>query len=241
MIVYWTAYTESDTISPFKFKDPYPVLKRVNEMAEGLPLIENYKLCPAFRDVHKNTFELQFPCEYKLTITRENNGTRLETTDYDQEYFDEMLYFRSPGHNLFSYNVRYMFFAETDLNVSMIHPYFFDSDFSSKTMLVSGKFNVGKWFRPLDCAFIIKKGVDNLILEEDTPFAYVDFDTEEEIVFKRFYRSDEIKKIQRQLLGIRQHRVKKTITPLRYFYDIFYNLRIKKLILQEIKHNLMDE
>lgn len=240
MIVYWTAYTESDTISPFKFKEPYPVLKRVNDMAEGLPLPENYKLCPAFRDVHNNCFELSFPCDYNLTVKRENNGTRLETNNYDQEFFDEMMYFRSPGHNLFSYNVRYMFFAEQGLHVSMIHPYFFDSDFATKTMLISGKFNIGKWFRPLDCAFIIKKGVESLSIEEGTPFAYAKFDTDEEIVFKRFYRSDKIKQIQRQLLDIRKHRVRRAITPLQYFYDIFYSLRVKKLILNEINQNLMD-
>jgi hypothetical protein len=239
MIVYWAAYTEFGTVSQFKFQEPYPVWKRVNETYRDLPPKENFKMCPATQDFYKNVFELQFPCTYHLNISRENGGTRLTSPDYDQKFFDEMVMFRSTAHGLYSYNVRYIFFCEQSLEVSMEPAYFSNSDFVAKTMLLAGKFNIGQWFRPFDCAFVIRHGVENISLAEADPFAYLRFHTVEPIEFKRFNRSESIKQLHLELFGIRNHRLQK-IYPLSYFYKMYEQIKIKKLLAREIRSNLMD-
>lgn len=239
MIVYWAAYTEFGTVSQFKFQEPHPVWKSINETYRELPPIENFKMCPATQDFYKNVFELQFPCNYHLDISREGGGTRLTSPDHDQKFFDEMIMFRSTGHGLYSYNVRYIFFCEQSLEISMEPAYFSNTDFAAKTMLLSGKFDIGRWFRPFDCAFVIRDGVETIDMTENDPFAYLRFHTEEKIEFKRFNRSDSIKQLHLELFGIRGQKLQK-VYPLSYFYSVYERIKIKKLLAKEIQSNLMD-
>jgi hypothetical protein len=239
MIIYWCAYSENDTISQFKFNEPKPVLKSINEIYTDLPPAENFKMCPAHREYFKNVFELPFPCDYQLKFTREENGTRVSSDLYDQQFFEEMVLFRSPKHNLYSYNIRYLFFVEESLELSMEQAAFSNTEFSNKTMLLSGKFNIGKWFRPLDCAFVVNDGVTNVSIKENDPFSYIRFHTDKKITFKRFYRSDKIKQLHLGLFNARNYR-SKTINPLSFFYDIYERIKIKSLLSKEIQANLMD-
>jgi hypothetical protein len=239
MIVYWCAYSENDTISQFKFTEPKSVLTCINENYTDLPPIENFKMCPAYRDYFKNVFELPFPCDYQLTFTRKENGTQVSSNLYDQKFFEEMIAFRSPRHNLYSYNIRYMFFVEESLDLSMERASFSNTEFASKTMLLSGKFNIGKWFRPLDCAFVVNDGITDIPFKENDPYAYVRFHTEEKIIFKRFYRSDKIKELHLGLFNARNYRPK-SVNPLSFFYDIYERIKIKSLLSKEVHANLMD-
>jgi hypothetical protein len=236
MIVYWCAYTEFDTISSFKFSEPEAVSKIVNSNFQNLEGGNDFRTCPASRDYFKNVYELKFPCDYTLVI---NTNKQLLTNDYDQDYFNQMVVMRSTEYNLYAYNLRYLFLAEDDLELSQESAHFSNTEFSKNTMFVPGKVNIGKWFRALDCGFIIRNDVDKLEMIEGQPYSYIRFHTEEKIIFKRYHRTEKIKKLQAELAGLRFYRTKK-IYRLAFFYDIFKKLKIKSLILKEIKENLMD-
>ena len=236
MIVYWCAYTEFDTISSFKFAEPELVSKIINSNFQNLEGGNDFRTCPASRDYFKNVYELKFPCDYTLVI---NADKQLLTNDYNQDYFNQMVVMRSTEYNLYAYNLRYLFLAEDDLELSQESAHFSNTEFSKNTMFVPGKVNIGKWFRALDCGFVIRDGVEKLEMKENQPYSYIRFHTEEKITFKRYHRTDKIKKLQAELAGLRFYRTKK-VYRLAFFYDIFKKLKIKSLILKEIKANLMD-
>jgi len=237
MIVYWCAYTEFDTISQFKFSEPELVSKIVNASFQNLEAVDDFRTCPALRGYFKNVFELKFPCDYTLNFSEEEKT--VGTNNYNQKFFDEMVLVRSLEHNLYAYNIRYLFFTESDLEVSQEHAYFSNTEFSRDTMFCPGTFNISKWFRPLDCGFIVRKGITQLTMKENEPYSYIRFHTDEKITFKRYHRTDKIKQLHAELAGLRFYRTKKTYR-LAYFYDIFKKLKIKSLILKEITENLMD-
>lgn len=239
MVIYWCAYTENDTVSQFDFIEPTVAVKRSNEYVKNLDTAENFTMCPAFRDHFNNVFELNFPTDYNLNFEPDGDGTRISSTMYDQKYFDEMVYIRSGPNNLYSYNVRYMFYCEEPLTATMTPAYFAENDFTKNTMLVSGKFNVGKWFRPFDCAFKVHDGVSHFKIEKNQPFAYIHFDTNQKIEFKRFYRSDKIAKLHHDLFRTRNFRQRK-IVPLDFFYNIYNKIKFSSIIKKEIENNLMD-
>jgi len=237
MIIYWCAFSEFDTISQFKFYEPTPVSNTIVESYKQLSGGHDFRTCPALRGYFKNVFELKFPCDYTLNFSLEEKT--VGTSDYDQKFFDEMVLVRSLEHNLYAYNIRYLFFTESDLEVSQEHAYFSDTEFSRDTMFCPGKFNISKWFRALDCGFIVRSGVNHLAMKEHQPYSYVRFNTDEKVIFKRFYRTDKIKSLQRELHGLRSYRSRR-VDQLLHFYEIFRKLKIKSLILKEIKENLMD-
>lgn len=240
MVVYWCAYSENDTVSQFDFEVPSLASKTANNYVKGLDTAENFTMCPAFRNHFNNVYELKFPCDYELKFNHKEGKTFVETDMYDQKFFDEMLYMRSTQNGLYSYNVRYMFYCEEPLKVTMTPAYFSENDFTKNTMLVSGEFDVGQWFRPLDCAFKVHDTCQALEMKKSDAYAYVHFDTDKPIEFKRFYRSDKIAKLHYDLFRTRNFRQRK-IVPLDYFYKIYNKIRFSKLIKNEILNNLMDD
>ena len=238
MNVYWTAYTQFDTVGPFKFNEPYPVTKAVNDAYPDLDAFnsaENFHLCPAFKDHFANTFELRFPNNYNFHF----EGDQVRSSNYDQKYWDEMVMVRAPRINLYSYRLRYLFFCEESLEMSLEPAYFSETEFAKNTMFCAGKFNIGRWFRATDCTFFVKQGVKDLFMMENEPFCYAKFHTDKKINFKRFYRTDKIKQLHQDMLDAREFRAKK-VYPLAWFYSLFQNVKVKSLLLDEIKSNLME-
>ena len=61
---------------------------------------------------------------------------------------------------LFSWPTDYIFFTDTKSLEMEVYPAFMESnDFVNKANLIPGVFDIGKWYRPLDCAFHLKKGI----------------------------------------------------------------------------------
>lgn len=226
MKVYWTAYAEFDTISSFDFSKPTKLSLDFSKDYNN-----SFVVCPAYQDEISNTFELKFPNTYNIAL-----GENLSSPDYDQKYFDEMINIRSIEDKLISYNLRYLFYSEESVEVSMTPAYLTTNEFTQKTTLIPGKFDIGQWFRPMDCSFIMKS--NQLQLKENDTYAYVKFHTNKKIDFVNFYRSESIIRLQNDLFKTRMYRPKK-IKPLSYFYQLYNKIRFKSLIDKEVKANII--
>ena len=108
-----------------------------------------------------------------------------------------MVNIRSIDDKLFSYNLRYLFYTDQPLEISMTPAYLTVNEFTQNTTLVPGKFDIGQWFRPLDCSFIMNS--NQLQLKKDDTFAYIKFHTDKKINLINFYRSQNIIRLQNDL------------------------------------------
>lgn len=230
--VYWTGYSENGTISPFDFKEPSPALGKVNSKFKNLGIEHNFSFCPAFTKLYENTFALTFPNDYELTLDNNNLTSKL----YDQRYYDEMVYLRSMTQKLVSYNLRYLFFSESSLQLSMLHNQYIDSKFSQNSTLIEGQFDIGQWFRPLDCAFIMNNSSVTMI--KDEPYAIIKFHTTEKINLIQFYRTQNIINLQNDLYKTRMYK-EKIIKPLDFFYKQYNKIKFTKLLSKEIENSII--
>jgi len=240
MIIYWNGYTEHDTISELKFEEPSLFLKNFKLDTSNIDNTGevNFNLCPAFTNFNKNLYEIKFPVDYDLTFIKNKNKTTFVKSEmYDQKFFNEILYIRSLDLDLYSFNIRYLFFCEEDVEVSQFSPLFNDNDFSNKSIIIPGKFNIAKTYRPFDCAWKLKENVSSIKLKENDVVAYLKFYTNNKIQFKRFYRSEKLKNLQFSLFKLKSFKNK--MSTLSYFYNVYEKIKIKKLILKEIKENLL--
>ena len=103
-------------------------------------------------------------------------------------------------------------------------------------MPFEGTVDIGKYWRNVDFAFILKDPYEEFVIERDEIFGYVKFHTEEKIILKQFYPTETIKKYSNDVNDLKNN--KKNIF---YRPDYYYNsFKVKKLIIKEIKNNLVD-
>ena len=160
MNVYWSV-THSDAISFIKYEEPDNLLQRMRNMKLDLSnKNHDFRYCPAFRDCVQNTYILKFPVDYNLTFDFEKNVAT--SSLYDQNFYNSTLLIRSVKPPLCSFKISYIFIAEDSLEMSVSSPHFSEGEFASKAMIIPGKFNIGKWSRPVDCSFMLKDGFNTI-------------------------------------------------------------------------------
>jgi hypothetical protein len=235
MVVYWTVYPLPN-LPLLNYKEPTSLTNLINDFEYKTENIrDNFKYCPAVKNSSKNTFRLQFPFDYNIELKND----AIVSTFYDQDFFDKMVLVRSVEKKHLSFNLAYLFVCEDDLEIETTSCHFSDNDFTNKTMIVPGRFNIGKWVRPLDCAFFIKNNHTSLSINNGDDYCYIKFNTNETVELKKFYTSSKIIDIVKGNFKSREYKIK-LIEKLSYFYDLYEKSKLHKIIINEIKNNLME-
>lgn len=236
MNVYWSVIILHDEISPFiTYEQPKPAAESINSIdTQSLNAWQNFKYCPAFKKQINNTFKLTFPFDYHFQFEDRNIKTNL----YDQKFFDAMVVIRSLEMRMLSLNLHYIFVSEESLEMMTAPSYMSDNEFANKTIVIPGQFDIGKWVRPLDCAFMMKKGFDTLNVNRGDEYLTVKFLTDEKVNLKKFFVSPTMANLVKQNVESRTY--KKKAQTLQYYYSLYQQAKMHKLIMKEIKANLMD-
>ena len=232
--VYW-ACVEDEWI---KASEPERVAQRFysrgikSDSSKSLIAINH---CPVFNESLKNTYAIKSIYDYSFKI---ENGECF-TEIYDQKFFDEHVTVRSIEKKFFSFQVSYIFFTEeNDLEISAYqHPVFEENEITKRCMIIPGGFNIGKYFRSLEMAFILKKDFDEFIVNDEDVLYYLKFHTKEQINFKQFRMDDDLLKMTKDVRKINWRILNKPYTTIEQFYDKFKG---KKYILNKIKENLLN-
>ena len=159
---------------------------------------------------------------------------------YDQAFFDGYVTLRNAKYNIFSLNIHYLFVCEESLNINLTGVNFSTNDFVQKTHLIPGKFNIGKWYRNLDCGFVLNDNHKELNIEKGKEYCYVNFQTDEKVNLKKFYLTDKIKKmISGEIIGMKNYKKEKSYS-LEHSYEMFEKSQLRKYMLKEIRKNTLE-
>jgi hypothetical protein len=212
---------------PVKYTNFLPNIKDLN--------IDRYDKCPAHTQFKKNLFSIKSPIDYELHF--DDVQQRFYTNLYDQNFYDSIVFVRSIESRLISFNIAYHFFTEEkELYISQEQASFHTNKFIDNTILIPGKFDVAKFPRNLELAFHVKRKIEVSIGDD---LYYVRFHTNENLQFKKFFVSDKYLELCLNLMNLKNG--KKSIKNLNYYYDLYTkHPKYKKLMLDEIKNNLMD-
>ena len=135
--------------------------------------------------------------------------------------------------------MRWNFFCEEPLMMELTPPYFSEAPHTKDGVVVSAKFDVGRWFRPVTAEFQIwNTENDKFTISKNEPLFYVKFNTDRKVVLKRFTMTPELHKVGSAVLKTRN--LFGTFRPLEERYKDFERSRTNKLILKIIKENLLD-
>jgi hypothetical protein len=226
--VYW-ASLEDEWL---RMKSPEYVYKELIKKTD--PTKTDLKSCPAVKDYLKNYVSLRSIYDYEFDLDNENNN--ITSKMYDQKFFDKHINIRSSKAKLFSFTQYTIFFTEEkSLELSAgLFPFMEDNNITKNCIIIPGTLDIGKWFRSLEFAFILKG--NKFKIEEGEIYTYLSFNTKEKIIFKQFKPNDILKSYMDDFDKSRKYR-KDKFRELTNYYEMLKN---KNKIIKEIKNNLID-
>ena len=190
------------------------------------------KKCPAFKDNLKNVFALKSIYDYEFYVSEE----RVYSDQSTQEFFDNHVVIRSLQQRLFSFMHSYIFFTDEESLLTTINefPFLEDNNVSSRCIIISGQFDIGKWFRNSELPFYLKPNQESFKIEKEEIYSYVRFHTKEKILFKQFRYTKDLHEYKNDgfLLNTK-------VSSLKKMENYYKNFKNKKLILKEIKKNII--
>lgn len=203
------------------------------EKARGKNQYKAVGRCPAIRDFTDNVFVVTSPYDYELTW----DGVDVKTSLYDQEFFDNSVKVRNIDVGFMSLVIPHLImFAEDSLVAEFIPAHFHDSEFSKKTIVLPGMYDIGQHFRRLECAFRFREH-DTIKINRGDALYYVKFHTKNKINFKRFLYNAEFFALSQSAVSIRDGVL--GVKPLEFYYEFFRKNKLKKAFLKLIKENLL--
>lgn len=227
--VYWTCLDKEW----LRAKEPTLIYNKILERSSTKTI--RLPQCPGFKDYTTNLFGLHSLYDYELKIIE---NSQVVSNIYDQEFFNSHVVIRSAEDKCLSFAQTFLFFTEENiLKLSVgIQPFFEENLISERCMVIPGTYDIGKWFRPLDFAFYLKKDYDCFEIKENDIFQYIKFHTDKKIVFKQFYM-DEFLDRQYLAVGNAKSNRNDNFRKLKSYYDMFKH---KDKVIRAIKNNLID-
>lgn len=231
--VYWTSCEDEWLLQ----KKPDSVIARFNNrnLKTNDKEIMEINSCPAILNEFQNTFNIYSLYDYDFSI--EEN--RIISQGYDQNFFQNHIIIRSLQNKLFSFNQRFIFFTEEDSLEATIFmpPNMEDNNITKRCLLLSGRIDIGKWFRSTDFAFFLRDDHTSFKIEREEVMCYVKFHTKEKINLKQFIYTNTLRQYANACGCISKSTRKSPLIKLENYYKL---LKHKKMILKEIKNNLVN-
>lgn len=244
-VIYWAPAISTGEI--YDFNHMYLEVKSLYEevVINKTDLKNNmndFLRCPAFSDLAKNTFVHRIPLDVHVDLDfKKKSYNYFVKSQLDESKPKVQLKFmREPtlkDHNLIQFTWPIIFFSEEDSMMATLSPPYFEKVSSSEYgVIVPGRFDIAKWFRPMNTEFQLWPGVNELKVSANEALCYIHFDTKKKIIFKKFIMNKELERLMQSLLKVSPH---KRFAKLSDRYNVFKQSQSKERVLKLIQKQLI--
>jgi hypothetical protein len=154
----------------------------------------------------------------------------------DQGYINRHLSLVNLANDrLIQYTTDLVVFCDQPLNLSIIHPFLHHNSWTDAGHAISGTFDVGNWFRPIQAALFVRPNMPkiNLNIKQGDILFYLKADTDENIKLSHFSETRRLRELMLSCLQLKHTRRK--LFTLQEAYARFKQHNFRKQILAEIK------
>lgn len=196
------------------------------------PPQNNFFKCPSFKNTAKNIFVIKNPIETEFVIHSTNNIEVLSSNSISVKVRDH----KSPIDSyLLNYEIPYIFYSEESVEMSISSPFFHKAPHTQYGNVIPGSFDISQWFRQTNIEFNMYQ--DYMKIEEDEPIMYVKFSCNKEVKLKRFDMSDKLYDISNTISNSPSWESNVSLSKR---YKRFLSSKTNKIVVKEIKRNLVD-
>jgi len=180
----------------------------------------NFTRCPAFVNSLKNTYVVRSPIDVQVSINKLEHWANVTIPErappsilvprFKEDDVENGRYFASLNIAPF------VFYSEKSIEMQLL-PAFFEEP--SQLRVICGKFNIGKWKRPLEYAFEMKNPIQTIVIKRGDPLFYLQFITEndEAVTLKRVEETEKDKLECLENLNLKFMYAQK---PLAFMYEL---------------------
>ena len=228
--VYWSYHPDSIPLNILSIP-PKLVINDIKDHISSDPDLSPYLKCPAFTNEFKNTYVIKSPLDFDINIDQRNHNQILPEGQPPYPRIN----CRSFKNKVYDIDISTLFFSEEDLEISLIPSSLHINNFTTYAKPFPGKFNIGKWFRPLMPTS--KLILPHIKVKRGEVLFYIKFNTDKKIKFINFEFNKEIHKIAQECSYLKSY---KSGYLFKDIYNMFTQIGYHKKLLKEIKKNTTD-
>lgn len=194
--------------------------------------------CPAAADVLKSTFVFKNALDTKFSydFSDENNPQIINHNGLEVNLTKPS---GIKGGGYVNISMKWLFFAEESVMIKISSPSFHEpTDLIKQGIVPSGRYDISQWFRPYSYEVQMYNEKGMVVLNEGDPMFYLEIITDRPIELKRFITTEKLHDYYAQCLRSREYFG--ILKPLSERYKVFKAAKMDKIILKEIKANLID-
>lgn len=243
IVVYWApAYEKYQETQDWNllYKNPDKLIDSLKQKRNKEAKDISFLYCPAFTNMHKNTFVFYNSITSKFEVSSVSSNSYSVKPKNDNFIIASIK--RPPTLDslpILSYNLKWLFFCEEDLNLEVTPPYFSQHTYSHEAAFVPGSFNISSWFRPINADFHLWKENTEISINKEDPLFYARFCTDKKVILKRFNINEDLTKIYTSCSNYPD--MFGRFESLTTMYETFKKTSTNKLVAKIIKENLIDE
>ena len=228
--VYWSVFSNLDLLSrqTMLTGKPESLRRNLSKKVNTKNSKSSYITCKSYHEFFKNTFTLNHPYTTEWQVSDGNQGGLFIPRPDDSAFIDS---------HLVDYDLQWVFFSEDDVEIEVTPAYLHKKESDKHGYLVAGSYNISKWFRPISLSWQLWEKETKIAFTENEPICYLNFRTKNKVVLKQFELTPKLKEISSGCAGL------KTIKPgleLSELYEKFTRSKRNKVVIKEIKNNLLD-
>lgn len=236
IIVYWANFGSLDRIQRTNLivEPPARIMSTFHKESGNVTNSSSYKACSGAKNLFQNTFVLKSPFDVDATFVGEYPNIMVREPN-------QLINLRNPtyknAHSI-DYDFQWIFFCEESLELVQTPPFAHKVKATDYGILASGSYDIGKWFRTINATYNLYEGVDTFKIHKDEPIFYIDFRTKKRVILKQFDLSQKLFQLAYAAAEI------KNFFPfenLEILYNRFLRSNRHKMIMREIKHNLVGD
>lgn len=202
--------------------------------------------CPATRNTLRNIFSVHAPLDDEIDLSNLDletigNDTSDEPYSLPVSSRISLTRIRQSSYSGFvnvGYNLGWLLFASEPLTVRVSAPFFPTYSPCEGSLLATGEFDIGQWFRPINLDYHIPITTDRFVVKENQPLAYLDFQTDKKISFQRYKLTPYLENIYREMIeSPNRYGKRKTLADR---YRMAKRAGLPDLVLSEIRQNLVE-
>lgn len=150
-----------------------------------------YLKCPAHTDFLRNTwvFCAPFDLTLEIEVDPDSDMVRVHCENISQEIFESIIDTRflhkteqaKNPYPLLGIDWLYVFACEEPLMMQVFPAFMHKNEFTDKTTVIPGEYDVGRWTRPVETVFEIRSNRERIVIKKGDAISYVKFSSDDQI------------------------------------------------------------
>jgi hypothetical protein len=165
---------------------PSPLSRDVIDTRKNVVFLK----CPAHTDFIRNMFVFKSPVDITIDIDISEHNAKITCPNISQKVFNHLIDVRFLGANergispypLIGIDFLNAFTSSNPIIMSAMPAFMHHNDFTKKTSVIPGEFDIGRWTRPIECVFEIKNSKETIEIKKGDALFYVKFNAGSETV-----------------------------------------------------------